>query len=62
MNQTADMTGGGRLCFLYGRADILLVNFYEIGRGLDAGTIGEDPESTEELLELVSPLTGLVSR
>ncbi len=62
MNQAATMTGGNRLRLLHGRADILHVNFYELSRGLDARIIGEDLGSIEELLELLSPLTGLDSR
>ena len=60
MNQAATMTSGNGL--LHGRADILHVNFYELRRGLDAGIIGEDLESIEDLLALLSPLTGLDSR
>ena len=59
MNQAGRITGNTRLPFLHGRAEILHVNYYELGEDLDPDLISNDLENVAELLELLHPLTRL---
>ena len=58
MNRARRLTGNGRLRLLYGRADVLHINFYELGGGLDASAVSSDLDDMAELLDLLQPLTG----
>ena len=57
MNRARQLTGSDRLRMLHGRADVLHVNFYELGGGLDASAISSDLDDMAELLDLLQPLT-----
>jgi len=59
MNQAGRLTSNARLPFLHGRAEILHINYYELKEDLDDGQIGEDLESAGEMLDILSPMTGL---
>ena len=59
MNRAGRLSGNTRLPFLHGRAEILHINYYELKEDLDAGQIGQDLESVEEMLDILAPLTGL---
>ena len=41
-----------------GRAEVLHINFYDLGGGLDASAISSDLDDMAERLEQVQPLTG----
>ena len=58
MNQAGRLTSNARLPFLHGRAEILHIN-YELKDDLDTGQISQDLDSVAEMLDLLSPLTGM---
>ena len=57
MNRARNLTGIDRLRLLHGRAEVLHVNFYQLGDGLDKETIREDLSNIAELLDILEPLT-----
>ena len=59
MNLAGRLTGNPRLPFLHGRAEILHINYYELKKDLDAEAIDKDLGSVGEMLEMLSPLTGV---
>ena len=59
MIQARQLTGNARIPDLHGRAEILHINYYERKSVLDAATIGEDLDKMAELVEALSPLTGI---
>ena len=59
MNQAGRLTSNARLTFLHGRAEILHINCYELKEDLDTGQINQDLDSAAEMLDILSPLTGL---
>ena len=59
MNEVRRLTGNSRISDLHGRAELLHVNYYARKSLLDAEMIGEDLDKMAELVELLSPLTGV---
>ena len=57
MNRARQLTGSDRLRLLHGRADVLHVNFHELGGGLDASAVSSDLDDIGERLDLLQPLT-----
>ena len=58
MNRARQLTGSDRLRLLHGRAEVLHINFYELGGGLDANAISSDLDDMAERLDLLQPLAG----
>ena len=62
MNRLRDITGNSRIADLHGRAAILHCNCDLRRMHLDAGIIAEDLDKMAELVDLLSPLTGIADR
>ena len=59
--QAKQATGNLRLPYLYSRAEILHINYYELKSELSATRIGRDIDGMAALLEILYLLTGLES-
>lgn len=59
MNQAGRLTSNACLPFPHVRAEILHINYYELKEDLDYGQISQDLDSVAEMLDILSPLTGL---